>query len=85
MKKQLITLTILTALLAACGENTKTAEWYIAHPEELKKAVEGCKTITTEKQVKDKHCQVVMQANRDAFWEHQKNAPLPTFDVNKFK
>lgn len=85
MKKQLIALTLFTTLLTACGENIQTAEWYIAHPEELKKEVEKCKLKTTEEQAQDKLCQVINKASRDAFWEHQKNAPLPTFDVKKFK
>lgn len=80
MKKQLITLTLFTALLAACGENTKTEEWYISHPEELKKAVEKCKLKTTEEMIKDIHCQMIEAAKLKAWHEQQKNAPLPKYN-----
>ncbi len=73
-----ITCCIFLALaLTACGEKTKTEEWYIAHPEELKKEVEKCKTKSLAEMLKDKHCQDIEKARIKAFNEQQRNAPSP--------
>ncbi len=75
----------LAIALTACGNNTKTEEWYIAHPEEMKKESAKCRTKSFEAMMKDEHCKVVEKAVSKSFNEQQRNAPIPQFDINKFK
>ena len=65
----------LTLTLTACGEKTKTEEWYISHPEELKKEVSKCNTKSIAEIIQDKHCQAIEKARIKAFNEQQRNAP----------
>lgn len=74
-----INLTILSIslvlALTACGEKTKTEEWYISHPEELNKEVEKCKAKSLNEMLKDKHCQVVNKAHKTVHPQHEENLP----------
>lgn len=74
-----INLTILSISLAlvliACGEKTKTEEWYINHPEELKKEVAKCKAKSLEEILEDKHCQVIDKAHKTLNPQHEDNLP----------
>lgn len=74
--KSIICVVFLALTLAACGEKTKTEEWYIAHPEELNQEFENCKTKSLEV-MQGKHCQAIQKAKIKAFNEQQRNAPLP--------
>lgn len=75
--KSIICCVFLTLALTACGEKTKTEEWYISHPEELKQEFEKCKSKSLAEMVKDKHCQTIEKARIKAFNEQQRNAPSP--------
>ena len=79
-KITVITSTILIIIsLTACSEKTQSVEWYLEHKDELAKEYKKCKLKTLEELVKDKHCHVIKKARDKAFWEHQENAPIPTF------
>lgn len=65
-------------VLTACGNNTKNEEWYIAHPEEMKKESEKCRKKSFEAMMKDEHCKVVEKAISRSFNEQQLNAPSHT-------
>ena len=75
----------MSCLSSCSGEKTQTVEWYKEHPEILKKEVEKCKLKTLEELSKDKHCVVINLAQREAFDDHQINAPLHKFDISKWK
>ena len=79
MKKILTVTALLIGLLTACGEKIQTVEWYIAHPEEMKKESAKCRLKSFEEMMKDKHCQVVEKAVKQAFDEQQRNAPSTKF------
>ena len=74
---------ILTTLfMASCSEETQTVQWYKERPKILSKEFEKCKLKTPAELAVDKHCTVIRQAQDEAFYEQQRNAPLP--DI-KFK
>ena len=75
----IMSIILITKLLASCSEKTQTVKWYVEHPEILKKEVEKCKTKTLAELATDKHCTVIRQAQQEAFDEQQRNAPIPTF------
>lgn len=81
----IIKIMFLAALITSCGEKTQTEEWYMSHPEELKKEVEKCKLKSPKEIFEDRHCKVIEDARNKAWREHQKNAPLPTFNVKDFE
>ena len=76
----IISIALITTTISACSEKTQTVEWYMQHPEVLKQEVEKCKLKTLDQLTKDKHCTVVREAQKKAFHEHQRNAPMPTFN-----
>ncbi len=77
-----IRIALVAIALTACGNNTKTEEWYIAHPEEMKKESAKCRTQSFESMMKNEHCKVVEKAVSKSFNEQQRNAPSTQF---KFK
>lgn len=82
---KLIYLISIGLALAACGEKTRTEEWYVAHPEELKKEVEKCKTKSLPELLQDKHCQDIEKARIKAFNEQQRNGPSTDFEFKSLK
>ena len=79
-------LVVPTLCLISCSEEkTQSVEWYVEHPDILKKEVEKCKIKTLEELVKDKHCVVINSAQRKAFDEQQINAPLPNIEFKHHK
>ncbi|MGI4852362.1 MAG: EexN family lipoprotein [Janthinobacterium lividum] len=82
MKKIILVfgLILTTGFIISCSEEkTQTVDWYVKHPEILKKEVEKCKLKTLEELAKDKHCVVINLAQREVFDDLQINAPVPTF------
>ena len=75
----------MSCLTACSEEKTQSVDWYVEHPEILKKEVEKCKLKTLEELVKDKHCAVINLAQRKVFDDHEINAPIPKFDIHKWK
>jgi|GEM_PF-4351126 len=75
----IINLILIILFLSACSEKTQTIEWYLEHRDKLKEEVIKCKKKTLEELLQDKHCQVIKKAQDKIIFEHEKNAPLPTF------
>ena len=77
----LVSTILMMGCLTACSEEkTQTVEWYVKHPEILKKEVEKCKLKTLEELAKDKHCVVIEKARAEAFHLQQRDAPLPNIE-----
>lgn len=76
---------LILCLLGGCGEKTQSVEWYLEHKDMLNKEYEKCKGKTPTELIQDKHCQIIQQAKQKEFNEHEDNAPVPQFDLNKFK
>lgn len=81
MKKTILvsSLVLTTTCITACSEETQTTEWYREHPEVLAKEFEKCKLKTPAELAIDKHCNVIQQAQDEASYKQQRNAPIPTF------
>lgn len=67
---------LVSLLLAACGQEVRTVEWFNAHPDEAEKTYSEC--ISSNDQSEDCRNAETSKKHTD-FRKQQKNAPEPSF------
>ncbi|HJD56362.1 MAG TPA: EexN family lipoprotein [Rickettsia endosymbiont of Pyrocoelia pectoralis] len=77
-----INLVLFIMFLSACSEKVQTAEWYLEHREELEKVLKKCELKSPAELLKDANCNNAQKAKYKIYRKHQRNAPVPTFNVN---
>lgn len=73
-----LSLSLIVTFLTACSEKTQTLQWYKEHPEVLAQEVEKCNSKPLAKAMKDKHCKVIRQAQKEEFDDLQRDRPIRT-------
>lgn len=69
MKKLFIILSVIIVLLSviACGK--RDAEYFKAHPEEMKQKMEECKKMSSAEAMADRECAAISQVNSEHFFK----------------
>jgi len=57
--KTMLLLLLAAALFGLTGCGTKDADYYMSHPEDFKKKVEECKSMSQAEKMADKECTAV--------------------------
>lgn len=75
MKKVFFMLSVILALLSviACGK--RDAEYFKAHPAEMKQKIEECQKLSQAEKMADRECAAVSQTNSDQFFKSTVQRP----------